>query len=103
MKCKPVDTPLSVSEKLSAYEGEVLGPKDATHYHSLVGGLQYLTLTYPDLVFSINKVCQYLHSPTTKHLTAAMRILRYVRGTLDMGLRIVKSPSILVSGFSDAD
>jgi hypothetical protein len=98
-----LDTPLSVSEKLSAYEGDVFGPEDVTCYPSLVGGLQYLTLTHPDLVFSVNKVCQYLHPPTTKHLTATKRILRYLRGTLDMGLRIVKSPSMLVSEFSDAD
>jgi hypothetical protein len=103
MKCKPIDTPLLVSEKLPAYEGDVLRPEEAMRYHSLVGGLQYLTLTCPDLAFSVNKVCQYLHSPTTKHLTAAKRILRYVRGTLDMGLRIVKSPFMLVSGFLDAD
>jgi hypothetical protein len=103
MKCKPVDTPLSVSEKLSAYEGDVLGPEDATRYRSLVGGLQCLTLTRPDLAVSVNKVCQYLNSPTTKYLMAAKRILRYVRDTLDMGLHIVKSPSMLVSGFSYAE
>jgi hypothetical protein len=103
MKCKHVDTPLLVSEKLSAYEGDVLGPEDATRYRNLVGGLQCLTLTRPDLAVSVNKVCQYLNSPTTKHLMAAKRILRYVRDTLDMGLHIVKSPSMLVSGFSYAE
>jgi hypothetical protein len=103
MMCKPVNTPLAILEKLSTYEGEVLGPNDATNYRSIVEGLQYLTLTRPDLTFSVNKVCQFLHSPTTVHLTAVKRILRYLRGTLDMGLQIVKSPSTLVSGFSNAD
>jgi hypothetical protein len=37
--CKPVQTPLSTSEKLSAYTGEMLGPIDATNYQSIVGGL----------------------------------------------------------------
>jgi hypothetical protein len=59
-KCKPVSTPLSTSEKLSAHVGELLGPQDATNYQSIDGGLQYLTLTHPDLAFSVNKVCQYL-------------------------------------------
>jgi hypothetical protein len=103
MNCKPTNTPLFVSEKLSVDAGDVLGPEDATKYRSIVGGLEYLTLTHPDLVFSVNKVCQYLHSSTTLHLTTVKRILRYVRGTTDMGLRIVKSPSMLMSGFSDAD
>jgi hypothetical protein len=69
--CKPVNTPLPSSEKLSAHVGELLGPNDVTSYIILVGGLQYLTLTRPNLAISINKVCQYLHVPTTQHLTAA--------------------------------
>jgi hypothetical protein len=84
--CKPVNTPLSTSEKLSVHEGTLLGPIDSTSYRSLVGGLQYLTLMRPDIAFSVNKVCQYLHAPTTLHLVAVKWILRYVRGTIDMGL-----------------
>jgi hypothetical protein len=53
--CKPVSTPLSTSEKLSAHVGVALGPNDATNYRSIVRGLQYLTLTRPNLVFSIKK------------------------------------------------
>lgn len=77
--CKPVSTPLSASEKLSLYEGTPLGPSDATHYRSVVGGLQYLTLTRPDIAFSVNKVCQFLHAPTTIHWAAVKRILRYIK------------------------
>jgi hypothetical protein len=62
-----------------------------------------LSLTHPDLTFSVNKVCQYLHSPTTLHYTIVKRILRYIKGTLSMGLCIGKSSSMLVNGFSDVD
>lgn len=55
--CKPVTTPLSTSEKLSLHEGSLLGPDDASRYRSIVGALQYLTLTRPDIAFSVNKVC----------------------------------------------
>jgi histone deacetylase 1/2 len=103
LKCKPSVTPLSASEKLSKYEGDLLSPSDSTKYRSIVGALQYLTLTRPDLAFSVNKVCQFLHSPTTVHWSATKRILRYIMHTLDVGLRIRKSNSVLVSAFSDAD
>lgn len=103
INCKPTTTPLSTSEKLSLHNGEPLGPDDSTRYRSIVGALQYLTLTRPDLSFAVNKVCQYLHSPTTDHWTAVKRILRYLRYTLHHGLKISKSPSLLVSAFTDAD
>ena len=65
-QCKPVSTPLPTSEKLSLYDGEVLGPEDATRYRSIVGALQYLTLTRPDIAFSVNKVCQFLHKKNSQ-------------------------------------
>jgi hypothetical protein len=49
--CKPIATPLSTSETLSSYEGTPLGPNDATNYRSVMGALQYLTLTRPDIAF----------------------------------------------------
>jgi histone deacetylase 1/2 len=101
--CKPVATPMSTSEKLSVYEGDLLGPNDATHYRSIVGALQYLTLTRPDISFSVNKVCQFLHAPTTVHWATVKRILRYIKHTTKLGLKIGKTTSLLVSGFSDAD
>ena len=69
----------------------------------MVGALQYLTLTRPDISYAVNKVCQYLHAPTTMHWTAAMRILRYIKGTVSLGLTFTKSSSTLISAFLDAD
>ena len=82
-ECKPVTTPLSTSDKLSIHEGTPLGPNDATQYRSIVGALQYLTLTRPDLAFAVNKVCQFLHAPTSVHWTSVKRILRYVKHNID--------------------
>ena len=101
--CKPSDTPLSVSEKLSVEDGDRLSDEDGKRYRSIVGMLQYLTLTRPDIAFAVNKVCQFLHSPTSIHWTTVKRILRYIRGTLRVGLKITKSKYTLVSAFSDAD
>jgi hypothetical protein len=101
--CTGVATPLSASEKLTAHQGDLLGPADSTNYRSMVGALQYLTLTRPDISYAVNKVCQYLHAPTTVHWAAAKRILRYVKQTRTVGLTFLKSSSTLLSAFSDAD
>jgi histone deacetylase 1/2 len=103
LDCKPAPTPLSSSEPLSLHEGTLLGPEDSSQYRSIVGALQYLTLTRPDLSFLVNKVCQYLHAPTTAHWTAVKRILRYVKNTSQLGITFRKSSSTLLSAFSDAD
>jgi hypothetical protein len=60
-------------------------------------------LTRPDILFAVNKVCQYLHSPTTIHWTAIKRILHFLKHTGNFGLHIRRSSSILVSTFSDVD
>ena len=101
--CKPISTPLSTTEKLSVTSGTRLGTEDITRYRSVVGALQYLTLTRPDISFSVNKVCQFLHSPTTEHWEAVKRISRYIKGTVGLGLKVRKSDSMLVSAFVDAD
>jgi histone deacetylase 1/2 len=101
--CKTSPTPLSASEKLSRYEGNPLSLEDSSQYRSIVGALQYLTLTRLDLAFSVNNVCQFLHAPTSVHWSAVKRILRYVRLTYDIGLRISRSSCMLISAFSDAD
>jgi histone deacetylase 1/2 len=65
--CKTIDTPLSVLDKLSLTDEEKLSGDDSTRYRSIVGALQYITLTRPDIAFSVNIVCQFLHAPTTVH------------------------------------
>jgi len=87
-KCHPVDTPLCSSEKLSIEDGNKLRSEDATKYRSVVGALQYLTLTRPDISFAINKVCQFLHSPITIHWSAVKRILRYIKGPSNLALSL---------------
>ena len=79
------------------------GSEDSVKYRSLVGALQYLTLTRPDISFAVKKVRQFLHTLTTVHYSAVKRILRYVQGTINLGLRFGVSRSMIVSAFSDAD
>ncbi|KAF3628841.1 hypothetical protein T459_34355 [Capsicum annuum] len=52
---------------------------DPSLYRQIVGALQYLTLTLPDLSFVVNKVCQYMHNPSINQWAAIKRILRYLQ------------------------
>ncbi|CAM8910558.1 unnamed protein product [Rhodiola kirilowii] len=101
--CKPTSTPLSATEKLSKDSGSPLTGDDVLKYRSMVGGLQYLTLTRPDISFAVNKVCQYLSNPTDVHWEAVKRILRYVKGNIDTGLNFRQSSRTRLSIFTDAD
>jgi hypothetical protein len=101
--CKPVSTPLCVNDKLSKHNGTPLSDQDAFAYRSTVGALQYLTLTRPDLAFTVNKVCRFLSTPTNMHWEAVKRILWFVKGTIATGLRFQRSQSTLLSIFTDAD
>jgi histone deacetylase 1/2 len=60
-------------------------------------------LTRRDISFAVNKVCQFLHAPTTVHWAAVKRILRYLKQSTNVGLKINRSSSLLVSAFSNAD
>lgn len=101
--CKGTSTPMSPTEPLKLVGGQPLSPEDATRYRSVVGVLQYLSLTRPDISFCVNRVCQFMSSPTLEHWMAVKRILRYLTATIEMGLCITKSSSTLLSAFSDAD
>jgi hypothetical protein len=100
---KAAPTPMLPAEKLSLHDGTKLSPEDTTRYRSVVGTLQYLSFTRPDISFSVNRVCQFLSAPTTSHWAAVKRILRYLNGTLDYGLAITKTHTPLLRAFSDAD
>ncbi|KAK1610097.1 hypothetical protein QYE76_033770 [Lolium multiflorum] len=76
LKCSPAHTPMSSTTRLFSSDSALLGDAEATTYRSIVGGLQYLTLTRPDICFAVNRVCQFLHSPTEDHWAAVKRILR---------------------------
>lgn len=70
--CKPVSSPTAI-QKISKVVGCAL--TEPTQYRSIVGALQYVTLTRPYITFSVNQVCQFLQSPTDVHMMVVKRIL----------------------------
>lgn len=97
---KPVSTPVAAGQILTS-EGSPF--HDPTHYRSLVGAIQYLTITRHDLSFVVNLVSQCLQNPTTNHYQAVRRILRYVKGTLNHGLSFTCGKPCTLVGYSDAN
>jgi hypothetical protein len=99
--CKPCSTPVDTCAKVSADGGPPIA--DPTSYRSLVGALQYLTFTRPDIAYAVQQVCLHMHAPCEAHLVAAKRILRYLQGTLGHGLVIPRTAPTQLRVYTDAD
>ncbi|KAL6202040.1 hypothetical protein ACLB2K_025751 [Fragaria x ananassa] len=78
--------------------------ENPTLYRSIVGALQYLTFTRPDISYSVNIVCQFMAAPTDVHFAAVKRILKYLQYTLFKGLFYKFAKSVTyVTAYCDAD
>ncbi|XP_022872894.1 uncharacterized protein LOC111391851 [Olea europaea var. sylvestris] len=97
---KPVCTPLVVAQHLSTMG---LDFDDPHLFRSLVGALQYLTITRPDITHAVSVVSQFMHKPSISHFLAVKRILRYIKGTLRFGLSFTPSSSRELLAYLDAD
>lgn len=97
---KPLSTLAISGQKLSMHDGDPLS--DATEYRQVVGALQYITISRPDLTYAMNQVCQYMHQPTTAHWNAVKRILRFLKGSVNHGL-LYKPGSTHIHAYCDAD
>jgi len=99
--CNPCSTPVDTCAKVPDDAGPAVA--DPTAYRSLVGALQYLTFTRPDIAYAVQQVYLHMHDPREVHLIAAKRILRYLQGTLSHGLVIPKSAPTQLLVYTDAD
>jgi hypothetical protein len=97
----PVDTPLEVNVKFRRNDGDLL--PNQTLYRQLVGNLNYLTITRPDIFFAVQQVSQFIQSSRHLHLVAVRRIIRYLLGSFSRGLFYPASSFIRLVAFSDAD
>ena len=80
---------------------ELLGPE--VPYLSAIGALMYLaTCTHPDIAFPVNQLARYSFAPTRMHWNGIKNILRYLKGTYDMGLFYSKESKKQLFGYVDA-
>ncbi|XP_039059421.1 uncharacterized mitochondrial protein AtMg00810-like [Hibiscus syriacus] len=101
MGCKPAETPMEFNLKLGTdQDGEDI---DKGRYQRLVGRLIYLSHTRPDIAFDVSVISQFMHAPREKHLEAAYKILRYLKGTPGKGLHFKKTVNRSVEVYTDAN
>jgi hypothetical protein len=100
LSCKPVDTPISTSQTTILPDPLF---SDATRFRKIVGALQYLTFTRPNICFAVNRVCHFMHAPTYFFWDVVKHILRYLKDTTTHGLHITLSSSFALHGFTYAD
>ena len=84
--CKPCSTPMDNSNlQKEDYEAS---KSEATAYQQLLGSLLWLAImTRPDIAYAVNKCSRYASNPSSTHFGAAKRILRYLAGTRDLGIK----------------
>ena len=101
MDCKDITTPMASNMKLLSDASSEL--VDAMMYRHMIGSLMYLMNTRPNICFAVNTLSQYLTDPRHVHLTAAKHILRYLKGTVDYGLKYKTDQRINLEGYVDLD
>jgi len=101
LDCKPIDSPMDPNVKLLPGQGEPLA--NPGRYCRLVGKLNYLTITRPNISFSVNVVSQFLQSPCNSYWDAIVWILRHIKGAPGRGLLYEDRGHTQVVGYSDVD
>lgn len=83
--------------------GEVAGTDltNPSEYRQLIGALTFLVNTRPNICFVVNTLSQYLIKPSHAQWIAAKHVLRYLHGTINLGLRYIVA-DVRLHGYSDA-
>ncbi|KAL6348561.1 hypothetical protein AAG906_016071 [Vitis piasezkii] len=99
-ECKPTTTPMNQKEKFCKEDG--VEKVNEELYRSMIGCLMYLTATRPDIVHVVSLLSRYMHCASEIHLQAAKRIVRYIKGTIDFGIKFKQVQNFHLHGFSDS-
>ena len=97
---KPCNFPMAPSVLLTR-EGETF--EDPESYIRLVGKLNYLSVTRPNIVHSISVVSQYMSAPTVDHWAAVEQIMCYLKGAPRRNILYSNHGHNIIECFSDTD
>ncbi|WVY94177.1 hypothetical protein V8G54_033265 [Vigna mungo] len=99
--CKSSPTPVDTKPKMNVATSPPF--EDPSLYQSLVGALQYLTFTRPDITYVVQHVCLFMHDPREANMHALKHILRCIKGIIDLGLHLCPSSTSTLISYIDAD
>ena len=105
LDCNPKSVPMDPGLVLPLSQDPTVGSTNHTYpYREVVGSLMYLMVTTrPDLSFSVGYLARYLNKFTKTHFAAAIQVLKYVKGTEDIGITYHSNVPCKLVGYSDAD
>ncbi|XP_021735697.1 uncharacterized protein LOC110702303 [Chenopodium quinoa] len=72
-------------------------------YRRLVGRLVYLSVTRPELSYSMHVLAQFLSVPQVFHWDVSIRVLRYLKGSLGQGILLRPTTDLYLMAFCDSD
>ena len=99
--CKDASTPMSTSCYMDAnLDGRAV---DKTKFRGLIGSFLYLTTSKADIMFIVCLCARFQSNPKESHFKAAKRILKYLKGTTNVGLWYPSHSPINLVGYSDSD
>jgi len=97
----PVSSPLDLSHKLTAEDGDLLA--DSCLYRRRIGKLNFLANTRPDLAFAIQHLSQFIQAPQVPHYHAFIHVLRYIKSQPELGILLHRNTDYSLQAYCDSD
>ncbi|GMI86655.1 cysteine-rich RLK (RECEPTOR-like protein kinase) 8 [Hibiscus trionum] len=96
----PVSTSYDANTQLKKNRGDLVAQSE---YAQIIGSLMHLmNFSRPDIAYDVGRLSKYTHSPNNDHWAAIVKVMKYLRGTINYGIYYGGFPAVL-EGYSDAN